>query len=177
MSLVVESAAESSTEATAAPTVSIFSSCASPLAGGWITERLTSAQRSVFSGGALIIIGNALLASASNTRVLFIALLVTMLGIGQLKLNISAVVCRLYPEYGSPRVAGAWTPVVILALVTAVHTGLGLNGALPLDANAIGVATTWLFAALALGYFGCLLLFAGLQGAGPERVYVMLAFG
>jgi POT family proton-dependent oligopeptide transporter len=77
----------------------------SGLAGGWIADRLIGAQRAVFSGGVVIMVGNAMLASG-NTQVFFIGLLVTMLGVGLLKPNISAIVGRLYPEGGSRRDAG-----------------------------------------------------------------------
>ncbi len=213
----------------------------SGLAGGWIADRLVGAQRAVLAGGAFIMIGNAMLASGS-TQVFFIGLMVTMLGVGLLKPNVSAIVGRLYPEGGSRRDAGfsifymginvgsafgsllvpwcahyfgwhagfalpaagmlfglaqflatrrylaghgaaresdarpgSWTPVVILGLLVAVLTGLALNGSLHVDANAIGIAATWVFAALAAGYFGYLLLFAGLEGDERRRVYVMLA--
>ena len=213
----------------------------SGLAGGWIADRLVGAQRAVLAGGVFIMVGNAMLASGS-TQVFFIGLLVTMLGVGLLKPNISAIVAKLYPEGGSQRDAGfsifymginigsaggsllvpwcaqyfgwhsgfalpaagmlfglvqfvatrhflaghgiarepdakrgSWTPVVVLAVSIGVITGLALNGSLQIDANAIGVAATWIFSALALGYFGYLLLFAGLGGAERNRVYVMLA--
>jgi POT family proton-dependent oligopeptide transporter len=213
----------------------------SGLAGGWIADRLVGAQRAVLAGGVFIMIGNAMLASGS-TQVFFIGLLVTMLGVGLLKPNVSAIVATLYPEGGSRRDAGfsifymginigsalgsllvpwcaqyfgwhtgfalpaagmlfglaqfmatrhylgsrgaarepdakqgSWTPVVVLAIAIVVITALALNGSLQVDPNAIGVAATWVFSALALGYFGYLLLFAGLQGAERNRVYVMLA--
>jgi proton-dependent oligopeptide transporter, POT family len=213
----------------------------SGLAGGWIADRLVGAQRAVLAGGVFIMTGNALLASGS-TQVFFIGLLVTMLGVGLLKPNISAIVAQLYPEGGSRRDGGfsifymginmgsvlgsnlipvcaqyfgwhtgfalpalgmlfglvqflatrhylgahglarapdskrgSWTPVIALAIAIAALTGLALNGSLQIDANAIATAATWVFSALALGYFGYLLLFAGLHGAERNRVYVMIA--
>lgn len=211
------------------------------LAGGWIADRLIGAQRAVFAGGMLIMVGNAMLASG-KTQVFFLGMLVTTLGVGLLKPNVSAIVGRLYPAGGSRRDAGfsifymginigsalgsllvpwcahyfgwhagfalpaagmllglvqfvatrhylgargvtretdatqgSWTPVVILGLVIAALIGLALYGSLQIDANAISDAATWVFSALALGYFGYLLLFAGLQGDERKRVYVMLA--
>src|SRR6202043_563124 len=75
------------------------------LVGGWIADRLIGAQRAVLGGGVFIMTGNAMLASGS-TQVFFIGLLVTMLGVGLLKPNISAIVAQLYPEGGSRRDAG-----------------------------------------------------------------------
>ncbi len=75
------------------------------LLGGWIADRLIGAQRAVISGGILILIGNAMLASGSS-RIFFIGLVVTVCGVGMLKPNISAMVAQLYPEGGSRRDAG-----------------------------------------------------------------------
>ncbi len=213
----------------------------SGLAGGWIADRLIGGQRAVLAGGVFIMTGNAMLASGS-TQVFFIGLLVTMLGVGLLKPNVSAIVARLYPEGGSRRDAGfsifymginmgsvlgsllvpwcaqyfgwhtgfalpaagmlfglvqfvatrrfleghgaareadskpgSWVPVVVLLLAIAVLTGFALTGALQIDANAIGVAATWVFSALAAAYFGYLIFFAGLGRAERHRVYVMAA--
>ena len=73
--------------------------------GGWIADRLVGAQRAVLAGGVFIMTGNAMLASGS-TQVFFLGLLVTTLGVGLLKPNISAIVGQLYPEGGSRRDAG-----------------------------------------------------------------------
>ena len=73
--------------------------------GGWIADRLIGAQRAVIAGGVFIMVGNALLASGS-AQVFFIGLLVTTLGTGLLKPNVSAIVGHLYPEGGSRRDAG-----------------------------------------------------------------------
>jgi POT family proton-dependent oligopeptide transporter len=73
--------------------------------GGWIGDRLVGAQRAVLAGGVFIMVGNGMLASGS-TQVFFVGLLVTMLGVGMLKPNISAIVAQLYPEGGSRRDAG-----------------------------------------------------------------------
>ena len=77
----------------------------SALAGGWIADRLIGAQRAVISGGVMIMVGNAMLASAS-TQVFFLGLLVVVCGVGMLKPNISAMVAQLYPEGGTRRDAG-----------------------------------------------------------------------
>jgi POT family proton-dependent oligopeptide transporter len=75
------------------------------LAGGWIADRLTGAQRAVWWGGILIMVGNGLLATGS-TQLFFIGLMVIVFGVGLLKPNISAIVAQIYPEGGSRRDAG-----------------------------------------------------------------------
>jgi POT family proton-dependent oligopeptide transporter len=77
----------------------------SGVAGGWIADRLIGAQRALLAGGVFIMVGNAMLASGSN-QVFFVGLLVSMLGVGLLKPNISAIVAPLYPEGGARRDAG-----------------------------------------------------------------------
>jgi POT family proton-dependent oligopeptide transporter len=75
------------------------------LFGGWIADRLTGAQRAVWWGGILIMIGNAMLAIGS-TQLFFFGLVVIVFGVGLLKPNISAIVAQIYPEGGSRRDAG-----------------------------------------------------------------------
>jgi POT family proton-dependent oligopeptide transporter len=75
------------------------------LLGGWVADRLIGAQRAVITGGVLIMVGNALLASGT-TQVFFIGLVVTAFGVGFLKPNVSALIAPLYPEGGSRRDAG-----------------------------------------------------------------------
>ena len=75
------------------------------LLGGWIADRIWGAQRAVFWGGVLIMIGNGLLA-LGQTQTFFVGLLTIMLGVGLLKPNISAIVAQVYPEGGSRRDAG-----------------------------------------------------------------------
>jgi POT family proton-dependent oligopeptide transporter len=77
----------------------------SGLAGGWIADRLIGAQRAVLAGGVLIMTGNAMLASG-KPEVFFLGLLITTLGVGMLKPNVSSIVAQLYPEGGSRRDAG-----------------------------------------------------------------------
>jgi POT family proton-dependent oligopeptide transporter len=75
------------------------------LAGGWIADRLTGAQRAVWWGGILIMIGNGCLA-AGTPQLFFLGLVIISFGTGLLKPNISAIVAQLYPEGGSRRDAG-----------------------------------------------------------------------
>jgi POT family proton-dependent oligopeptide transporter len=209
--------------------------------GGWIADRLIGAQRSVITGGVLIMTGNAMLASGSP-QVFFFGLLVSTLGVGMLKPNASTIVAQLYPEGGSRRDAGfsifymgintgsfggsifvplvaqyfgwhvgfalpaagmliglvqflatrrylggrgverapdakrgSWTPVIVLVTAIALIVGLALNGTLQIDADAIGNAATWVFSALALGYFAYLAFFAGLDTIERKRVFAMVA--
>jgi POT family proton-dependent oligopeptide transporter len=73
--------------------------------GGWVADRLIGQQRAVMAGGALIMMGNALLV-ISDTRFFFVGLAIIVFGTGLLKPNISAIVAQLYPEGGSRRDAG-----------------------------------------------------------------------
>ena len=73
--------------------------------GGWIADRLIGQQRAVMAGGALIMLGNALLV-VSDTRFFFVGLTIIVFGTGLLKPNISAIVAQLYPEGGARRDAG-----------------------------------------------------------------------
>jgi POT family proton-dependent oligopeptide transporter len=75
------------------------------LLGGWIADRIWGAQRAVWWGGILIMVGNGLLA-LGETRWFFVGLVVIVLGVGLLKPNISAIVAGIYPEGGSNRDAG-----------------------------------------------------------------------
>ena len=75
------------------------------LLGGWVADRLIGGQLAVASGGVLITVGNALLASG-GTRIFFLGLIFNVLGVGLLKPNVSTTVGELYPEGGSRRDAG-----------------------------------------------------------------------
>jgi proton-dependent oligopeptide transporter, POT family len=75
------------------------------LYGGWVADRLIGAQRAVWWGGILIMVGNALLA-AGSTQLFFVGVVLISFGVGLLKPNISAIVAQLYPEGGSRRDAG-----------------------------------------------------------------------
>ena len=75
------------------------------LYGGWIADRLIGAQRAVWWGGILIMIGNGLLAVGS-TQLFYLGIVFIVFGVGLLKPNISAIVAQIYPEGGSRRDAG-----------------------------------------------------------------------
>jgi proton-dependent oligopeptide transporter, POT family len=70
---------------------------------------------------------------------------------------------------------GSWAPVIVLALAIVIVTALAMNGALKVDANAIGASATWLMSILAILYFAYLLFFAGLPAEERNRVWVMVA--
>jgi proton-dependent oligopeptide transporter, POT family len=75
------------------------------LLGGWIADRLIGAQRAVVCGGALILLGNVLLASGA-APLFFPGLMTIAFGVGLLKPNVSVLVGQLYPEGGARRDAG-----------------------------------------------------------------------
>ncbi len=72
------------------------------LYGGWVADRLIGAQRAVWWGGILIMVGNGLLALGS-TQLFFLGVVLIAFGVGLLKPNISAIVAQIYPEGGSRR--------------------------------------------------------------------------
>jgi POT family proton-dependent oligopeptide transporter len=65
--------------------------------------------------------------------------------------------------------------VIVLVAAIAVIVGLALSGSLQIDADAIGHAATWIFSALALGYFAYLCFFAGLDSVERKRAFAMAA--
>jgi POT family proton-dependent oligopeptide transporter len=76
------------------------------LPGGWIADRLIGAQRAVLAGGALMTLGNLMLALPGPPTLFFAGLTVIILGVGLLKPNISTLVAELYPQGGAQRDAG-----------------------------------------------------------------------
>lgn len=77
------------------------------LPGGWMADRLIGAQRAVFYGGIIIMMGHFVLAIPS-VNAFFIGLLLVVLGTGLLKPNVSAIVGELYPQ-GDPRRDGGFS--------------------------------------------------------------------
>ncbi|MEI7900896.1 MAG: peptide MFS transporter [bacterium] len=103
------------------------------LPGGWIADRFLGAQRSVWYGGILIMIGQFTLALAP-TNMFFLGLVFVVLGTGMLKPNVSGIVGELYPEGGSRRDAG----------FTIFYMGINLGAAIgPLIASALGEKVNW----------------------------------
>jgi proton-dependent oligopeptide transporter, POT family len=76
------------------------------LPGGWVADRLLGQRRSIWYGGILISLGNFMLA-LGPPAVFYIGLVVTALGTGLLKPNVSAIVGDLYRgQPGARRDAG-----------------------------------------------------------------------
>ena len=77
------------------------------LPGGWIADRLLGAQRAVWYGGIVIMIGHFILAIPALPT-FYLGLMFVVLGTGLLKPNISAIVGELYSDRGSALVAGLY---------------------------------------------------------------------
>ena len=135
------------------------------LAGGWIADRLIGAQRAVFWGGVLIVIGNGCLAVGSP-QLFFLGLVIILFGTGLLKPNISAIVAQLYPEGGSRRDAG------FSIFYMGINLGAFLGSTLvPILAHAygwrIGFGAPALGMAFGLVQFVLTRHFLGLAGVSP----------
>jgi len=76
-----------------------------PVAGGWIADRILGARRTVLYGGIVIAIGHYLMALPVGLS-FWVGLLFIALGTGLLKPNISAMVGDLYDEEDTRRDAG-----------------------------------------------------------------------
>ena len=76
-----------------------------PIAGGWIADRLIGARKTVLYGGIVIALGHYAMA-VPNELTFWIGLLLIALGTGALKPNISAMVGDLYDETDTRRDAG-----------------------------------------------------------------------
>jgi POT family proton-dependent oligopeptide transporter len=115
------------------------------LPGGWIADRLLGAQRAVWHGGVLIMLGHFTLAIPS-VYAFFLGLLLVVLGTGLLKPNMSALVGELYASNDERRDAG----------FTLYYMGINLGGFLgPLVCSSLAENATlgwhWGFAAAGVG--------------------------
>jgi POT family proton-dependent oligopeptide transporter len=135
-----------------------------PIAGGWIADRLLGLRRTVLWGGIVIAVGHYLM--AVHLEVAFwLGLLAIALGTGLLKPNISGMVGQLYDEGDTRRDAGFslfYMGINIGALVAPLVTGsLGE-----------GINWHWGFAAAGIGMtFGVIQYILGgkhLRGIGEE---------
>ena len=113
--------------------------------GGWIADRLLGAQRAIWYGGILIMLGHFTLAVPS-VYAFFLGLLLVVLGTGLLKPNMSALVGELYRTEDERRDAG----------FTLYYMGINLGGFLgPLVCSALAENETlgwhWGFAAAGVG--------------------------
>jgi POT family proton-dependent oligopeptide transporter len=75
------------------------------LPGGWISDRIFGAQKTVWYGGIIIALGHFTLAMPW-TQTFYLGLILVVIGSGILKPNMSALVGELYPEGGARRDAG-----------------------------------------------------------------------
>jgi POT family proton-dependent oligopeptide transporter len=115
------------------------------LPGGWIADRLLGAQRAIWYGGIIIMLGHFTLAVPS-TYSFFPGLVLVVLGTGLLKPNISAVVGGLYGADDGRRDAG----------FTLYYMGINLGAAIgPLICSTLGESETfgwhWGFASAGIG--------------------------
>nr|WP_279579802.1 oligopeptide:H+ symporter [Fodinicola feengrottensis] len=96
-------------KATAAALVSIYGAMIymSQVLGGWVADRLLGNQRSVLTGGVIIMLGHITLSIPGGGQpALYIALLLIIIGTGLLKTNVSKVVGDLYDKKDQRRDAG-----------------------------------------------------------------------
>jgi len=76
-----------------------------PVAGGWIADRILGLRRTVLYGGIVIAVGHYLMA-VDTQATFWVGLLAISLGTGLLKPNISGMVGQLYDEGDTKRDAG-----------------------------------------------------------------------
>jgi proton-dependent oligopeptide transporter, POT family len=74
-----------------------------------------------------------------------------------------------------PGEPASWWPVIGFLAVIAVVAALALSGLVQLDPWAISRGANWVLVALAAGYFGYMLFFAGLDTDERKRVVAMIA--
>ncbi|CAH0417386.1 peptide MFS transporter [Periweissella fabaria] len=88
--------------------VSIYSSMVylSSILGGFLSDRILGAWRTVFTGGVLIMFGHITLALPFGRIALFISLALIVMGTGMLKPNVSEMVGSLYSLNDTRRDAG-----------------------------------------------------------------------
>ncbi|GLZ78865.1 peptide ABC transporter permease [Actinorhabdospora filicis] len=102
-----------------------------PIAGGWIADRLLGPRRSVLWGGVVIALGHYSLAVPTHGT-FFLGLVLIVLGTGLLKPNISAMVGNLYGKDDPRRDAGFslfYMGINIGAFIAPLVTGaLSKNG-------------------------------------------------
>jgi POT family proton-dependent oligopeptide transporter len=115
------------------------------LPGGWVADRLLGAQRAIWYGGIVIMLGHFVLAVPGITS-FFLGLLLVVLGTGLLKPNISAVVGELYGPEDPRRDSG----------FTLYYMGINLGAALgPLVCSTLGESPRfgwhWGFASAGVG--------------------------
>ncbi|MFI9269132.1 peptide MFS transporter [Kitasatospora sp. NPDC052896] len=104
------------------------------LPGGWISDRLWGARKTVGVGGGIIMVGHFLLA-VPNKGAFFAGLGCIAIGSGLLKANISTMVGHLYPDRNDPRRDGGFT---------IFYMGINLGAFLaPLVIGTVGQKVNW----------------------------------
>lgn len=131
-------------------TASVYVLC---LPGGWIADRLIGAQKAIWTGGIVIMLGHFTLAIPS-TATFFLGLMLVAIGTGLLKPNISAVVGELYGTEDVRRDAG----------FTLYYMGINVGGFLgPLVCSTLAESDRfgwhWGFAAAGIGMAAGLVYF------------------
>lgn len=104
-----------------------------PIAGGWIADRMLGARRTVLYGGIVIACGHYLMAVPTEPT-FWLGLLAIALGTGLLKPNISAMVGMLYSTEDTRRDAG----------FTLFYMGINVGSLLaPLVCGTLGEKFSW----------------------------------
>ncbi|EOI07002.1 amino acid/peptide transporter (Peptide:H+ symporter) [Enterococcus moraviensis ATCC BAA-383] len=93
---------------TALAIMSIYGSLVfmSSIVGGWISDRVLGARKTVFFGGAFIMVGHIVLATPFGVSALFLSIFLIVIGTGMLKPNVSGMVGHLYSKTDTRRDAG-----------------------------------------------------------------------
>ncbi|MCA5012157.1 MULTISPECIES: peptide MFS transporter [unclassified Enterococcus] len=78
----------------------------SSIVGGWISDRVLGARKTVFFGGLFIMVGHIVLATPFGVAALFLSILLIVIGTGMLKPNVSGMVGHLYSTTDTRRDAG-----------------------------------------------------------------------
>lgn len=93
---------------TALAIMSIYGSLVfmSSIVGGWLSDRVFGARKTVFFGGVFIMIGHIVLATPFGIAALFLSILLIVIGTGMLKPNVSGMVGHLYSKTDTRRDAG-----------------------------------------------------------------------
>ncbi|QMU77128.1 MFS transporter [Streptacidiphilus sp. PB12-B1b] len=122
--------------ATAAAVYSVYNAMVYllTLPGGWVSDRLWGAHRTVLVGGCTIMAGHFLLAVPGEGW-FFAGLGLVAVGSGLLKANISTMVGHLYPDRNDPRRDGGFT---------VFYMGINLGAfAAPLVVGTVGQRVDW----------------------------------
>ncbi len=102
--------------------------------GGWLADRVLGAQRAIFYGGVLIMLGHISMAIPGGVTTLMIGLILIIIGTGLLKPNVSRVVGSLYPDNDTRRDAG----------FSIFYMGINIGGfAAPLICGWLGEKVNW----------------------------------